>query len=93
MAVPAVLQWLLVTPIQRPSIDGGALITGVQFLTNPIVDPIALTASAMIGAIEDGGPGSPSRRIVTVPITGPMTMNQLLAAFKATTTAIVGPLQ
>ena len=81
-------QLLFTTPISRLPLYGGGTISGVNFL-KVFVDPLALTCTVIVSAIEDGD-SSTIRQAFTVPITGATTYAQTLAALKTAIAAAWG---
>jgi hypothetical protein len=82
------MQFLFVTPISRPSFDGGTSVTGIR-INSAYLDPDALTCTVICSAIEDNSSGPLIHKVV-VPFTGATTMTQLLAAFKTQVASSLG---
>lgn len=79
---------LFTTPVSRPAFDGGATVTGMKII-QAVIDPVALTCTVIVRAIEDAVVGTP-HVIVVSGLTGSTTMNQLLSAVKSQVASALG---
>lgn len=79
---------LFTAPVQRPGFDGGVSVSGMKII-NCNIDPVSLTATVAVRAIEDGIAGN-SHAITVTGLTGATTLLQLLNAVKAQVSAALG---